>query len=169
MNKEIKWLTVLDIEKATKIPNATVRRYIRNHGHHLNIKKNGKSYLIAEESIQIIKDIRNFYEVGKSIEYVENTLANMGTTVTISVSEDEKHMNINIGEALEALRNDFNQRMNEQNDIIQSLLEKINQQQKYIDKLEERDKQLITAIYESQETKKMLATGQQKKWWEFWK
>ena len=49
MNKDVEWRTVLTVEKQTKIPNATIRKVIRNHGHHLNVQKKGKSYFIASE------------------------------------------------------------------------------------------------------------------------
>ncbi|ALS35573.1 hypothetical protein BPUM_04370 [Bacillus pumilus SAFR-032] len=42
-------------EKELQIPDTTLRRYIHQHGHHLNIKKNGKSYLVANESIPLLK------------------------------------------------------------------------------------------------------------------
>ncbi|MGY8623537.1 hypothetical protein ACN6A9_18355 [Bacillus safensis] len=42
-------------EKELQIPDTTLRRYIRQHGHHLNIKKNGESYLVANESIPLLK------------------------------------------------------------------------------------------------------------------
>ncbi|PRR90151.1 hypothetical protein C6W20_10075 [Bacillus sp. NMCN6] len=54
-------------EKELQIPDTTLRRYIRQHGHHLNIKKNGKSYLVANESIPLLKKIRGLYVEGKSI------------------------------------------------------------------------------------------------------
>ncbi|WP_242321865.1 hypothetical protein [Bacillus cereus group sp. BfR-BA-01354] len=39
-----KWLTIFEIEKETKIPYVTIKRYIRLHGHHLKIKRKGNSY-----------------------------------------------------------------------------------------------------------------------------
>ncbi|WP_051348546.1 DUF3967 domain-containing protein [Peribacillus kribbensis] len=178
MNNHIEWLTVLAIEKQTKIPNATIRRYIRNHGHHLNIRKKGKSYFIASDSIPIMLDIRKQYDDGKSLEEVEKTLIQKGTAMTITVTEDDQQMTINIGEALQ----DMKSAMNEQNEVIQSLVEQIQKQQEYIDKkLEERDRKLMTAIRESQEAKKQLAAAAlpeeiqsppkppQKKWYQFWK
>lgn len=172
MNKDIEWLTVLDVEKQTRIPNATIRRYIRNHGHHLNIKKKGKSYSIASESTQIMLNIRQLYEDGKNLEQVEDALIEAGIPVTITVTEDDKQMTVNIGEALQ----DMQKAMNEQTKIIQSLVEQIKKQQEYI---EERDKRLISGIKENEESIKQVAAAnheeknlypdQQKKWYEFWK
>ncbi|MGY8623538.1 DUF3967 domain-containing protein [Bacillus safensis] len=60
--------------------------------------------------------------------------------------------------------------MNEQKQIIQSLIQTIHEHQHYIEaKLEERDKNLIEALKENEEMKKQIAAVQQKKWWQFWK
>lgn len=59
--------------------------------------------------------------------------------------------------------------MNEQKQIIQSLIQTINEQQYYIEaKLEERDKHLIETK-KNEEMKKQIAAAQQKRWWQFWK
>ncbi|WP_394192039.1 DUF3967 domain-containing protein [Paenisporosarcina quisquiliarum] len=176
MNKDNEWLTVLAVEKQTEIPNATIRRYIRNHGHHLNIRKKGKSYTIAPESIPIVLNIRKQYDDGKSLEQVEETLFQTGNPVTITVNADDKLMTVNVGEALQ----DMKKAMNEQNKIIQSLVEHMHKQQEYIDtKLEERDRKLMAAIRENQESRKQVAVtdhehekttfDNDKKWYEFWK
>jgi len=175
MNKDVEWLTVLTVEKQTKIPNATIRRYIRNHGHHLNVQKKGKSYFIASESIPIVLNIRKQYDDGKSLDQVEEALLETSNPVIITVNADGKQMTVNVGEALQ----DMNKAMHEQNKVIQSLVEHMQKQQEYIDtRLEERDKMLMAAIRENQESKKQMAADQEKeimtstedkKWYQFWK
>lgn len=176
MTKENEWLTVLDIENQIKIPNATIRRYIRNHGHHLNIRKKGKSYFIASESISILLEIRKQYDEGKSLEEVEETLVQKGNPVTITVTAGDKQMTVNVGEALQAME----KAMHEQNKLIESLIDQMKKQQEYIDtRLKERDSMLMVAIRENQETRKQVAvTGNEnenttsindKRWYEFWK
>ena len=174
MNKDVEWLTVLTVEKQTKIPNATIRRYIRNHGHHLNVQKKGKSYFIASESIPIVLNIRKQYDDGKSLDQVEEALLETSNPVIITVNADGKQMTVNVGEALQ----DMNKAMHEQNKVIQSLVEHMQRQQEYIDtRLEERDRKLMTAIREIQESKKQMAADQEeiiilakdKKWYQFWK
>jgi predicted RND superfamily exporter protein len=177
MKENVEWLTVLDVEKQIKIPNATIRRYIRNHGHHLNIRKKGKSYFIASESLPIVLDIRKQYEEGKSQEQVEETFIQKGSPVTITVTADDKQVTANVGEALQ----DMKKAMHEQNKIIQLLVDQMKKQQDYIDnKLEERDRKLIAAIRENQESRKQIAVAdrqvkertipiEDKKWYQFWK
>lgn len=171
MNDKVE-LTVLAVEKQTNIPNATLRRYIRNHGHHLNIRKKGKVYLLSSDSIEIILQIRQLYDEGLSQEEVEEALGQMGNPVTITVTADDKQVTVNVGETLLELR----QVMNEQNKIIQSLADQLQKQQEYIStKLEERDRSLIAAIRENQESKKQIAAGEMKKektnkhWYQFWR
>ncbi|MCW4359948.1 DUF3967 domain-containing protein, partial [Bacillus altitudinis] len=77
---------------------------------------------------------------------------------------------LTLNESIEDIRNTFNSQMNEQKQIIQSLIKTIHEQQHYIEaKLEERDKNLIEALKENKEMKKQIAASQQKKWWKFWK
>lgn len=175
-NKDVEWLTVLNLEKQLNIPNATIRRYIRNHGHHLNIRKKAKSYFIASESIPIILEIRKQYDDGKNQEQVEEAFIKKGTPVMIDVIADDEQMTVNIGEALQ----DMKKVMHEQNEIIFSLVEQVKKQQEYIDKkLEERDSMLMAAIRENQEKKKQIAAADyekekteiinDKKWYQIWK
>lgn len=53
------------------------------------------------------------------------------------------------------------------------LTEQQKQQQDFqkavIQRIDERDQSLMTMIRETQETKKLIADTQQKKWWQFWK
>lgn len=164
-NTNEKWFSVMEIEKQTGIPDATIRRYIRNHGHHLQIKKRGKSYLIASESLTVIKKIRELYDKGKQSEDVDDILRRMNIPVTITVTDDENEMTINASEVLVQLQKD----MNEQKKFNQSLLETLQKQQEYIStKLEERDKRLMESIREIQAAKKETASTHSKKWWEFW-
>ena len=52
------------------------------------------------------------------------------------------------------------------------LTEQQRQQQEFqrvlLQKIDERDQNLMTMIRETQETKKLIAATQQKKWWQFW-
>lgn len=177
MTTEIEWLTVLELERQIKIPNATIRRYIRNHGHHLNIRKKGKSYFVASDSIPVVLDIRQQYEDGKSQEQVEEAFIQKGNPMTITVTADDKQMTVNVGESLQ----DMKKSIHEQNKLIESLIDQMKKQQEYIDtRLEERDRLLVAAIRENQEGRKQIAVStsdeheestpiKNKKWYEFWK
>ena len=62
----------------------------------------------------------------------------------------------------------------EREKLKQELLQEIKQEllgteQCILERLEKRDQSLIQHVREIQETKRMIAAAQQKKWWEFWK
>ncbi|WP_257141371.1 DUF3967 domain-containing protein [Bacillus toyonensis] len=60
----------------------------------------------------------------------------------------------------------------QQNEMLKQMAKKLDDQQRYIDeKLEKRDQQLMGAIREMQEEKRMLletAATNKKPWWRFW-
>lgn len=160
MNREKEWFSVLDIEKQTGIPNQTLRRYINNHGHHLNVKKQGKAYYLADESIKVIQEIRKLYEEGMTAQQVNDTLVERAIPMTITISDGEQKISVHVGEALQ----DLKESINEQNKVIRSLVEQVQKQQEYIDtKLEDRDRRLIESLREMQETKKGIASAQEEK------
>lgn len=85
----------------------------------------------------------------------------------ITVVSDEERYN----EGYNALLEEFEKFKTQQEEFNKELLEKLMDQQGYIqNSLLERDKKLMQAIRETQETKKIIATVQEKKrWWRFWK
>jgi hypothetical protein len=169
---EKEWLTVLAMEKETGIADSTLRRYIRNHGHNLEVKKRGKSYLISSESIPVIKKIRELYEKGKQSEDIEESLRMMNIPVTITMTDDDQEKSIGAGEALIQLQKD----MKEQKEFNEKLLEAIKEQneqmkrqQEYIEqKLEARDQKLMESLKESMEARKQIAASEDKQKRGFW-
>ncbi|TCP18023.1 hypothetical protein EV207_1732 [Scopulibacillus darangshiensis] len=145
-----KWLTVLEIEEQTHIPNATIRRYMRHHGHHLNIRKKGKAYQVAQESIEIVQKIRKLYDKGKSTEQVEEGLVSMGTPVTITVPNDDQMVTVNVGEAFQSLKNEIEDLKENHHEQMTMLLDRLDKQQQYIDqKMVERDQKLTDVLRET--------------------
>lgn len=157
------WVTVLDIEKETGIPNASIRRYIRHHGHHMNVRKKGKSYTIAQESIKTMQEIRRLYDDGKSSEQVEEIMIRAGAPVTITVNDDEQ-MTVSVGEAFQNLQTEIRNLKESHNKQMNELMEKLDQQQEYIEqRLEERDRRLMEVLKESQENRREIAASKEKK------
>ncbi|KIL72276.1 hypothetical protein [Bacillus badius] len=153
-----KWFTVAEIEKETGIPDATVRRYIRNHGHNFQLKKKGKSYLVTSESVEIMKQIREWYAGGKQAEQVEENLAKAGIPMTVTVTDEEEVVTVNVAETLQ----DMKKSMAEMNEKYDELMKAFKLQQEYIDqKLEARDQKLMEALNHSLEIRKELASGKQ--------
>lgn len=156
------WLIVSEIEKETGIPDATIRRYIRVHGHHLKVKKQGKSYLFAKESLESLLKIRSLYQEGKQTEQVEKTLLDMHMPTVIDVNDGERSVTVNVTEALVHMTSS----MNELNQKYEDLLEELQKQREHFDKkMEERDYELLQVLKELQETKSLTASSKQKSFW----
>jgi DNA-binding transcriptional MerR regulator len=175
------WFTVSQVEEKTGIPHQTIRRYIKIHGHHLNLKKQHKSYLFNEKSIKVILQIRSLYSEGLNSDQVDDALSRSGVPLTVSVSDGDEQVNVNLAETLLELKRDVNllhEQLREQQEINKALVhqlaeqnEQMKKQQQYLDeKLSRRDEALLQSLRQLQETKRLIAAGEnKKKWWQFWR
>ncbi|WP_145422173.1 DUF3967 domain-containing protein, partial [Staphylococcus hominis] len=92
---------------------------------------------------------------GKSLEEVTKLVATLYRS-NLSISDTATPLqDVNVADLI--------QRQEEFNRAILKRLEQFEEQQK------KRDENLMLALKESIETKKMIAAAQQKKWWQFWK
>lgn len=116
---EKSWLTVTELSERIGIPDATLRRYIRHHGHYLKLRKRHKSYLVADESVEMLIKIREAYASGSNIEGVEDTLYASGapTIVTVTADDSGDRATVNVVKSL----SDLQKTVSEQNDMIRSL------------------------------------------------
>lgn len=68
--------------------------------------------------------------------------------------------------------NELKEMIQQQNEMLKQMAMKLDEQQRYIDeKLDKRDQQLMGAIREMQEEKRVLletAATNKKPWWRFW-
>lgn len=172
MKKE--WLTVAEIEKETMIPHQTIRRYIKMHGHHLYLKKQHKSYFVNQSSMDVIFKIREMYSEGKTSETVDEILANDGLFMTINMKKDHEQVSIYVPDILEELNDriaEMNEKMVRQEKFNDELLKQIKKQQDFIDeKLSKRDEAFMSSINKILDVKKEIAATEknQKQWWKFW-
>ncbi len=126
---DVNWLTVTELSLRLGIPDATLRRYIRHHGHHLKLRKKHKSYNVAVESIDVLVRIREAYAGGHSIEIVEDMLvcAGVPTVITVEdVNSNGDRMTINLIEVLSELQ----KTVTEQSEMIRSFGNIVPQKQK---------------------------------------
>ncbi|SFQ92640.1 Protein of unknown function, partial [Bacillus mycoides] len=70
--------------------------------------------------------------------------------------------------------NELKEMIQQQSELLKQMAKKMDEQQRYIDeRLEKRDQQLMGAIREMQEEKRVLletaSASQEKKWYKFWK
>ena len=119
------WLHISEAAEKTHIPAETVRRYIREHGVHLRIKKSGKYYYIHEESLIVIKQIRELYSNGKKKNEIEESLSAAGIPMTVTVNHDGEQMTVNMANELLEIKKELHeqrQRDEQQQKIIMELL-----------------------------------------------
>lgn len=84
------YLTIPEIAEKTNIPASTVRRYLEQHNHTLRTKKSGRgAWLLQEDDISLIREIRACYERKMSSSEVENHLLQSGQPLTITVDDDQ--------------------------------------------------------------------------------
>lgn len=155
------WITVSEVSEKVNIPVETIRRYIRSHSIHLRVKKQGKKYLIHNDCITAIKQIRTFYDRGMNVDEVEQNLSDSGIPMTITIkNNNDESMTVHVADELKEIK----QALREQKEFNKSLLEQMKQQQEYIkESLEKRDKLLMESLNNALETKKQIAMTQQKK------
>ncbi|MRX57071.1 hypothetical protein HMPREF3291_00200 [Bacillus sp. HMSC76G11] len=149
------WLTVADVSEKIGIPVETIRRYIRNHSHHLKVRKLHKKYQLHDECVTVIEQIRELYSDGKSIDEVDRSLAASGVQLTINVEPEEHDRNRERDDRIEKQLLAMKTQLEQQQEFNHRLLERLDQQQKYIDnRLEDRDRKLMESIRQLQEEKK---------------
>lgn len=179
MTDDKEWHTVTELAERLGIPDATLRRYIRNHGVHLKTKKRHKSYLVAEGSLPELLKIRESYAAGMSVDAVEEALVASGAPMTITVTDatdDGESVTMTIGEAFSGMTRamtDLRDRADRQEEFNRELLQRLDEQRQYIEEtLKRRDEALMTALREISETKRLAAADQQqeqeqprRKWW----
>jgi DNA-binding transcriptional MerR regulator len=149
--KEQEYLTVPQIERETRIAESTLRRYVRQHGHRMNIKKNGKTYLIARESVETIRKIRALYDKGQTAEQVDKILADEGAPLTVDVpNEDGAAVPVSVAEALAGMRDEvkaMREGMDELKEHNAALAKKIDEQNELIiQQMKQRDEKLTEAL-----------------------
>lgn len=169
VNDMDEWHTVTETAKKVDIPPETIRRYCRNYGDYLRLRRGEKrSYLIHKSSFDTIKKIRHLLEQGKLREQVEEILQR---TETLTIHPDDNEMNEYFmsmpqlqREQLKHIKKVYDE-MKEQRDVIEDLRKKVEEQEQYIrehlsrqdDLLKERDRKLNEAMNEILETQRQLA------------
>ncbi|MFF0566012.1 helix-turn-helix domain-containing protein [Bacillus velezensis] len=138
------WFTVSEISNKLNIPVETIRRYIRAHSIHLKAKKINKKYFIHNESMTVIKQIRNFYDRGMNAEEVEESLSAQGVPMTITIKNDhDEPMTVHVTEELKEIK----VKLEKQEKFNQELMKRLDDRDKYIkESLERRDQQLIESL-----------------------
>ena len=187
MENEKEWIPVNDLAKKIEVSENTLKRYIRRHEQFLKVKQGNRSkYFIHSDSIKIVRQIKKMYNDNMNEEEVNKKLQVSGIPLVITVPKDdngEESLSVNILDTmnslherlgqLEQINKNQSEQLEELRKLVKQQTEQQRQQQEFqevlVQRMDERDQNLMTMIRETQETKKLLAATQQKRWWQFWK
>ena len=151
-----------EVAKRLQMGKSTLRRWC------LELEKQGyvfskgeqESRALIEQDVLILEKIKELQSQGKKLDYaIKQVISGQKQVLLISQSNPrsvDKDWQIEKAQLkLELLA-----------EIKQELL---SSEQRIFHKLEDRDQLLMQYVREIQETKKVMAATQQKKWWQFWK
>ncbi|MCP1150874.1 MULTISPECIES: DUF3967 domain-containing protein [Bacillus] len=152
------YLSSQDIANKLNVSSVTIRKYAamleKNDYNFARDTKGWRQY--NESDLAAMEYIYTHSKLsGKSLEEVTKLVATLYRS-NLSISDTATPLqDVNVADLI--------QRQEEFNRAILKRLEQFEEQQK------KRDENLMLALKESIETKKMIAAAQQKKWWQFWK
>lgn len=161
------WLTVGEIERQTRIPERTLRRYLELHGHHLQTRRQGRSVVVAESVIAILRQIRDWYETGWNAERVEAALSESGLPVTVAIDGHQRAMTAT--EALQTLQQTLAALATEMADLRQDVIasRQATEQLRRVmdDRLDARDRQLMETMRVMQQQAVEQTQAPKRSWW----
>lgn len=149
---DLKTYSSKEVAKRLSIEPVTVRKYsqmLEDKGY--EFKKDDKNWRkYSEDDIRFLEYLCNLKSMGKSLE------------------ESVQHVAQLYRSSLAIAQPDISLQSKEENPLVQFMKSQEEFNQKLIERLDQRDKSLMAAIRELQETKKQIAVAK-KKWWRFWK
>ncbi|PFB46536.1 DNA-binding protein [Bacillus thuringiensis] len=181
------WLSAEEVAKEIKVSAMTIKRNCQAYNSFLKFQQGEKNkYLIHQECMpvfQFIAKMRNKRNL--QTKQIIELLSKEGFPEYIDIepiqTTKQQPEQTQVGKeivTIEELNRIVSERVSEQlkkheENLKEWLTEQQKQQQDFqkaiVQRMNERDQNLMTMIRETQETKKLLAATQQKKWWQFWK
>lgn len=161
-----------DVAMMLKIQESTLRKYcimLEEHGYHFHKNEHGHRGFLDNDVITL----RKLMEIKSHPDMTLKTACsavmtwvrerNVSDIDTGVITEDRQH---------DERYNELKEMIQQQNEMLKQMAMKLDEQQRYIDeRLEKRDQQLMSAIREMQEEKRVLletAASNKKPWWKFW-
>ncbi|MDH8003269.1 DUF3967 domain-containing protein [Bacillus cereus] len=177
------WLSAEEVAKEIKVSAMTIKRNCQTYDSFLKFQQGEKNkYLIHRECIpvfQFIAKMRNKRNL--QTKQIIELLSKERFPEYIDIEPIQTTEQTQVGQgvvAVQELDRIVTERVSEQlkkyeESLKEWLIEQQKQQQDFqkamIQRMDERDQKLMAMIRENQETKKLIAATQQKKWWQFWK
>lgn len=185
--KQKDWLSAEEVAKEIKVSAMTIKRNCQTYSNFLKVQQGEKNkYLIHRECIpvfQFIAKMRNKRNL--QTKQIIGLLSKEGFPEYIDIepiqTTEQQTEQTQVGQgivAVQELDRIVAERVSEQlkkheESLKEWLTEQHRQQQDFqkalVQRMDERDQNLMAMIRETQETKKLIAATQQKKWWQFWK
>lgn len=152
-------LSSKDVAKRIGIEPVTLRKYssmLEEQGYSFN--KDSKGWRIySEDDVKALEYLYTMTKInGHSLDEAVQHIAGIYRS-NLSIANTDISLQ---------QENPLTELIKQQEEFNRNILERL---ERFEQRQSERDQNLLTALRESQETKKMLAASQQKKWWEFWK
>ncbi|MGA0636344.1 DUF3967 domain-containing protein (plasmid) [Bacillus thuringiensis] len=142
-----------DVAKRLSIEPVTVRKYsqmLEEQGY--SFKKDEKNWRqYSEDDIHFLEYVCHLKDMGKSLDESIQHVASLFRS------------RLNIANIATSLQQE------EENPFLQFMKSQEEFNKKLLERMDQRDKNLMAAIRELQDTKKQIAAASRKKWWEFWK
>jgi DNA-binding transcriptional MerR regulator len=153
--------TSSDVSTLLKIQESTLRKYalmLSEAGYKFHKGKNGHRGYFEKDVIVLKRLIETKNHPDMTLKQACNAV--MSWVNSSSVTDDDTRdisQNNRYSESYNELLNEFHDYKKQQEEFNRKLLERLDQQHKYIeDRLDKRDEQLMSALRESQETKRLL-------------
>jgi hypothetical protein len=94
------WLKISDVIKQIDISETTCRRYVRDYGEFLTLQDNGKSTLISNESLDVLRSISDLLKDGLGKSAVKEVLIKNHAITVDPIIEEEKSLKLMIEEMM---------------------------------------------------------------------
>lgn len=118
------------------------------------------SRAFLEQDVLILEKTKQLQSQGKKIEDTIKQVLSEHERIPLTPQSAPRSLDIDLKMEREQLKKELLEEMKQ---------ELLNSEQRIFQRLEERDQVLVQHIREIQETKKLMASVQEKKWWQFWK
>ncbi|EMA6344839.1 DUF3967 domain-containing protein [Bacillus cytotoxicus] len=161
-----------DVATILKIQESTLRKYcimLEEHGYHFHKNEHGHRGFLDNDVITLRKLIEIKSHPDMTLKQACNAI--MTWVKGKGISDVDTNV-ITEKEQYDERYDELKGMIQQQNEMLKQMAKKMDEQQRYIDeRLEIRDQQLMSAIREMQEDKRVLletAATKKKPWWRFW-
>lgn len=157
------------MSEVTRIPESTVRRYCQKFSEFMTYKELAKGKRYDPKTIEVLERISTLYDDGFETSEIKNFLSNE-FAITIEQEGDTASQPPSTTHSTNTrIIKELTQFKEQQEAFNKNLINQLKKQEDYIkESIERRDRELMGALKEIQEQKK-LANEDKKSWWKFWK